>query len=152
MGLFLIITKSRVPSYQDCLTQSQTGVGAALCVVMGIEALIRLKPEVPPQADNSEVEALLKKLATAEGHIAAAQAREDRRQASMERLLESTNALLEEIQNLPERDKPIGPEFLRLYNRGTCGGGGAENYCGEEGAVFQPSATSAHPSTGDGHP
>lgn len=137
LGLALILTRNNVPSYQDCLTRSQTGVGAALCAIMGVDAILRLKPDIKV-TDTGEIDRLMKRLEKAEVALADERRISLQLQATMGQLLESTNDLLQEINNLPDGSKPLGPDFYRLYYNGACSGGGTTDYCGEEGEVFRP--------------
>jgi hypothetical protein len=107
-----------------------------ICALLGIDAIMKLAPKI--EKDNTEVKKLVLKLEAAEKANEKQDARTQKMLVEIQKLANGMEDLLNEIKELPDANEPLGDDFLRMYNRGTCTGGGATDYCGEEGEVFEP--------------
>lgn len=138
LGLVLILlTRSRLPSYQECLTSSQTTAGAIICGLLGVDAIMRMT-EPAREADKAEIKRLTKRLNKALAERDEARVRAESVGKVIAAHQEWMEGFLDEVRNTEWADDPVGDEFLRMFNHGVCGGGGSENYCDGDGEFLRP--------------
>jgi len=148
LGLTLILlTRSRLPSYQECLTSSQTTASAIICGMLGVDAIMRItKPA--RAADRAEIKRLTKRLDRALAERDEARARADAVDTVLRAHAEWIEGFIDEVRNTEWADDPVGDEFLRMFNHGVCGGGGSTNYCGGDGEFLRSIPADAVPEAG----
>jgi hypothetical protein len=137
-GMTLILSQTKIPSYQDCLTDSQTSASAILCGLMGLGAVMDIAGSVD---NNAQIEALTEKLEAAIQEKEAAR----ERAKSLETLLfyraENTEAFLDELEDMPNGADPIGADFFLRFNEAVCGDEATGGGCQSDGGLDRSPAS-----------